>query len=85
MTRRREGPGSPLLVGMRPLNEDNRFKVLLAFIPDRIGVERRRLLPDGIKAIDGAAGAEGAAQQIKRAERYPNLVAYLAAEDSGEE
>jgi hypothetical protein len=58
MTRRREGPGSPLLVGMRPLNEDNRFKVLLAFIPDRIGVERRRLLPDGIKAIDGAAGAE---------------------------
>jgi hypothetical protein len=68
---------------MHPLNADNRFKVLLAFIPDRMGVERRRQLPDGIKAIDGAAASRGAAQQIQRAERYPNLVANLATEDSG--
>jgi hypothetical protein len=72
-------------------------KVLLAFIPDRMGVERRRQLPDGIKniimapvdcglaAIDGAAASRGAAQQIQRAERYPNLVANLATEDSGKE
>jgi hypothetical protein len=49
-------------------------KVLLAFNPDRMGVERRRQLPDGIKNIIMALWTAGwrPLTALLRAEERPN-------------